>query len=280
MSVKYALEELYAALKELELMYSPASASGQQVIADESSLIGMGTGQLQAPHCDVEEFALREFSGPASLDKVVKRVNRYQRQLVSTYEDWAESTAAGLEAAAPEDRDAIIAAAVATLIALLRQHGHQAIPEAAIVTAAGAGMTPRFLSQLGTMVSANDSFLDGSLGPSIADRLRQAVRDPAIMATGALAIVGALMALRARVAAYAGQAWAAGALGTGERATVMGRGVRWVLDDQAQHCDDCPRYAGFYPSFDDMLAQTGGAMPGAGVQCDGNCRCQLLEWEM
>jgi len=39
----------------------------------------------------------------------------------------------------------------------------------------------------------------------------------------------------------------------------------------AQHCPDCPRFAGEYDSFDAMLAATNGAMPGAGVQCNGNC---------
>lgn len=253
--IAHALEELADALRELELLWS-------------------------APHCDAEEFALREFTGPSSLDRVTKSVNRYQRLLVSSYEDWAEATAAELEAADPVEREAIATAAVATLIEMLSQQGHQAIPDAAIVAIGGVGMSPRFLSGLGTMVSANDSFLEGSLGPSVLDRLRTALRDPAVMATGALAIVGALMALRGRVGSYAGQAWAAGAWGTGEAATVLGRGVRWVLNDQAQHCPDCPKYAGFYPSFDDMLAQTGGAMPGAGVQCDGNCRCDLVEWEM
>lgn len=48
-----------------------------------------------------------------------------------------------------------------------------------------------------------------------------------------------------------------------------------MLNHLATHCNTCPGKAGVYPSWNDMLAFTGG-LPGDGSdQCHSNCRCQI-----
>lgn len=79
-----------------------------------------------------------------------------------------------------------------------------------------------------------------------------------------------------RAGRHAGHVWHAGWTGAVERAKYEDGPVRWRVDPLAQHCTDCARYGGrIYRSIQELLATTGGILPGFGTECDGNCRCSL-----
>ncbi len=86
----------------------------------------------------------------------------------------------------------------------------------------------------------------------------------------------------ARGGLYAGHVWHSIWAGAGQRMTPVERAtvpVRWVMDNLAKHCSECPRYAREYASWNQMIAFTQGTLPGHGTPCDGNCRCDLQKYE-
>ena len=103
------------------------------------------------------------------------------------------------------------------------------------------------------------------------------------------AIRDALLKPRAQVGGYSGGAVVATfetqrAAGMEENAEREARGekpipVRWVLDPQAEHCEDdrrrgtfgCPSLAREYPGGWATLP----TVPAGNVSCLGNCRCRL-----
>lgn len=54
-----------------------------------------------------------------------------------------------------------------------------------------------------------------------------------------------------------------------------GAGFWWILDPNAQHCDDCISRSQGGPYTMDELVETVGIPGDAPTECDGGCRCNL-----
>jgi len=152
----------------------------------------------------------------------------------------------------------------------------------------GGAPGPAARKQVDAELEANDFYLETSLVPAISKRLSDWIDELLVLiAAGNVAaiqqtVAAQLGAFRARVGLYAGQFWHAVAAGAVERVReieqedpAQRQRIAWVLDSAAKHCRDCLAFAGVYESCDELLAATGGILPGAGTECDGNCRCQL-----
>jgi len=232
-----------------------------------------------------EGFAIKPYGrGAQQLTRQNRRVNEYQAALISTYTDWAEDLADELDGIEdPIERDDAIEAALVALTLALSRLGRTAIPDLLALGLNGTGPSPRCLSDLAEMVEVNESYIGSSLVPTLRDRLHRALQDEAVLAAIGVGILGVLQSFQARVGAYAGAGWAAAQRGVADVAYQQGQAgedgrIRWVVDEEAKHCPDCPECEGEYDSWDDMLDSTGGKMPGSGVQCASNCRCWLEVW--
>ncbi|MCK9597580.1 MAG: hypothetical protein M0R06_00990 [Sphaerochaeta sp.] len=218
---------------------------------------------------------VREFSKSADLSKASSwesSLEQYKRALGKVYKDWYEQTTMQLEQAAPEDWDAILAAAILLLKAKFKKLMDEKLQEAFLEEAENEVSDEGWLAYQ-RMIDENDKLVEQNLLPVIGKiDIRKVV------------VVGALLALFAgltyKVLSYAGRMWHALNLGAGEKVKRMGNPrTKWVLNDLAEHCEDCPRYAGEYDSWDDMIAQTNGG-PGSGnTACFSNCRCRVEVWD-
>lgn len=242
---------------------------------------------------DVEEpmdvFAARRLPArkqpPARAE--VAAVNRYQATLESDYEGWADGLAAQL-ADDPDNSDEIIAAALLALLLLLRRRGQENLPQAVELALRRAGLptaTAAMLQRLAAAIARNDEYLTNSLMPAIGERLREMLASgewALLRLEGVTAltdwVMGWLTTFAGRVALYAGAMHALVQETAGMALAEQGKAIRWVRDEQARHCETCLRYGDqTYPSWDDMLAYTGGAYPGYETDCGSNCRCEILD---
>jgi len=201
-------------------------------------------------------------------------VNEYQRRLGLTYEDWVNLASLQLMEVPDDKKEETILALILLLRQMLQADGRRFITDGMLLGLGSTLPTPDLDRRLTLRLLDNDRYVESSLIPAIDARIRKALSDPDII--GVAAFATSMMALQARTELYAGPMWTMiqDAIGEVARQQEDPR-VKWVLDDLAKHCADCPRFAGEYDSFDDMLARTGGAIPGSGVQCGANCRCRL-----
>lgn len=225
--------------------------------------------------------------GAGKRRKWEKATNDYQSELAKAYEDWAEDLADDLveEEGTDEERDEVVEEALAVLALSLTRRGQDRIVAGGLLGAGKSPPSPQFLQRLASRVEAYGGSVEG-LTLDLRRRIRTALSDPAVLATGAAAILGALMAVRARVErGGAGAMWSAIQEGVGETARDAeedgtGGQVAWQRDEQAKHCQDCEEFGEdefpgrTYESWDDMLAETSGRLPGE-VECSANCRCSL-----
>jgi len=223
--------------------------------------------------------------GAAKRRKWERETNKYQQELGETYDDWLTRVSREIAAAETDDeRNLLITLALALLLADLRSLGREYIFVGMNMGLGKNNVSPRILEEIAEHIRDNEKYLEFSLLPEVERRLRNAVLDPDIMEIGALAIFGAMMGLRARTERYAGGMWVAINKAAGDVARQQGsqgedERVFWKIEPTAQHCKDCLMFGDReYESFDRMLLETGGAMPGSGVQCNGNCRCELRVW--
>ena len=209
-----------------------------------------------------------------SKSKMERAVNEYQRRLGLTYAEWVELASEQLENVPDDKKEETIIALILLLRQMLQADGRRFITEGMHIGLGSTLPTPDLDRRLQNRLLENDNYMGNSLIPAVDERIRRTLADPNIV--GATAFAASMMALQARTELYAGAMWTMmqDAIGEVSKQKEDPR-IRWVLDDLAQHCPDCPRFAGEYDSFDAMLAATNGAMPGAGVQCNGNCRCHL-----
>lgn len=212
----------------------------------------------------------------------------YQAELQAIFDEWAAETAVTLSRAESEEdlRDEI-AAALAALLLLLKRRGYAGLA-AAFEMGYGGAPGPAARKLVDAELEANDFYLETSLVPAIRKRLEGWIDELLVLIVAGNAsaiqetVAAQLAAFRSRVGLYAGQYWHAISAGAVERVREVEREdpaqrqrIAWVLDSAAKHCRDCLAFAGVYESCDELLVATGGILPGAGTECDGNCRCQL-----
>jgi len=243
-------------------------------------------------------FAATRGTGAEKLRRWERATNEYQLALGTAYDEWATDTADALdEAETDAERDEILDEALLALALLLKNLQREAVYGAVSLGTGGRPPTPALLQRVAGHLAGAEDAIESSLVSDIRFRVRAALRDPDVLASGAIAFLGVLMAKRARVESYAGVAWSTTQVAVGETAADAaeqggdGR-VGWQRDEQAKHCDTCLAFGEDapgvreYESWDALLAETGGVVPGHGTTCDGNCRCSILvhnaktdEWE-
>jgi hypothetical protein len=219
-----------------------------------------------------EEFAVRRGRREWEL-----RVNAYQRELSQTYQEWSDDLAADLEFADEDEREEIVAAALLLLGGRMSELGTDRIEEGMLLGLGDADLSALLSDRIAFRQAENIRYINDSLLPDLSTGILAGLSDPAVIGLGMFGFSQLLKPKTARVEQYAGAMWGAIAEGVGEASRQQEDGrVYWRLDPRAEHCDDCLNYGEQeYASFESMTAMTGGAMPGSGVQCDGNCRCTL-----
>ena len=233
-----------------------------------------------------DSFADVRGSGPGRRAKEIQAVNTYQRKLESAYSSWADDLADDLADAEDDDaREEVLAAAVAALLLLLRRLGRENLPEAVALGTEGATTPISAWTILASELETNDGYLADALIPSIDAKVKSALQDPDIIAalvvgSGVAALRGILATMDGRVSQYANPFWSIYNQVHGLTADEEGKSVTWVKEPLAKHCRDCDEWGDrTYPSYSDMLAETGGLHPGSPALEDrGNCRC-VLEFE-
>lgn len=203
-------------------------------------------------------------------------VSMYRNDLGMVYERWNEDLSKALMRADEREWDSVLIAYLVSLRLQLSAMGRVRLAEGAGLALGDQVMTDRMEQLLEWRIQENDHFLLHSLMPSIWDRAKGLL--PQLAVIGMKGFVAGMGKHTARVQLYAGAQWTAMQETAGVASTELpDRHIFWALNPRAQHCDDCLEYGDReYESWDHMMAATGGAMPGAGVQCDGNCRCDLL----
>lgn len=206
------------------------------------------------------------------------KVNAYAEKLVKAFDGWALKWAPRIARASEMDRDPLIIEAAEEIDATMQGIAEEGLEEAYLLGLEGEEMTDAGYVQVRNYTDRNLRFLEYSLKPDLQTKLK------ALGAEGlkdADAVAGALGTFRARVATYAGPYWVLVHKGMEERAKgqeqAEGRQipVTWHLDGKAVHCDDCPKYAGTYKSWDEMEATTGGVPSSGNSACGCNCRCYV-----
>jgi len=257
------------------LPFAGGQQPGQETPGHNDPALDVAEGE-KTP--EAQAFAASRFRGPRSRRTWEKEINKYQVQIGLIYDKWLQDLANELEEADPDEHQDIIDRELAVLATALTMAGRSAIVGAGNMGLGARPPSPAYLAALSKKIQENEDYVDSSFIPAAKTRLQDALRDPDVQAAGVIGLMGYMAALGSRAQQYAGAAWTAVQIGVGEAAKQTelegGGAVRWILDEEAQHCPDCPAFAGEYESIDDLLAVTNGRLPGE-VRCDGNCRCSL-----
>lgn len=224
--------------------------------------------------------ALRGKKKPGRKPKWEALVNGYQLELGEEFVLWAQQFSVDLENADEDTREELLRVAVAIWMAYMVNKSRDELFEGYLIGLGDLEFDRARVLQVGQLMADNERYINNSLAPDMRTRLRDIMANPAILALGSVGILSELLKMQSRVEMYAGAQWAAIQFAVGEVAKeneAEGHGgVYWRLDPQAKHCNDCLDYGDrYYESYDQMLSLTGGAVPGAGVQCASNCRCSL-----
>lgn len=201
-----------------------------------------------------------------------KYTNDYQRELAVLFSEMLNELEEDLETEDESLREELALAWVGRL-----ETSMSSVGRSAILGAGGVGAEPftaRTLDIVDKHIRNNEQFIAGSLGVDL--------RSSVVELLGAGLLASAVRAklqksFGSRVEQYSGEVWST----IQEAAAVEALAktdprIYWRLDPQAEHCSDCLQHGEReYENFVSMLALTGDAMPGSGVQCDGNCRCML-----
>lgn len=258
----------------------PDRKSAQSEKASERFAWKQGDITIELPP---EPFAaLRGAGRPGRRTKDVDATNAYQQELERAYADFSDDLANELAEADEEDRDGIIAAAVAALLLVLTALGRKHLPDAVTLGLGDEAITPEAAQELAEALADNEQFLTESLGPDIERKVKDGLLDGDVLASiaagsGAIALGGVLSSMAGRVANYAGEFWSTLQRARGEAAKEKGLKIAWVLDPTVkQHCGSCLAFGDkTYDSWDDLLASTGNVTPSDGTDCNGGCRCTL-----
>lgn len=244
-------------------------------------MTGAFLAALERLRAALEPYGVKAAQRPRSAEGV----DKYEQELRRIYEDWSDDLAAQVADADEDERDELINTALVTLLLSLRRSGRDGLEQAVRAIADTEEWSDEVQGILDEAIVSNEQFLETSLIPALRDRLRAALNDDDIIAAleageGEAALSGNLDAMDSRVASYAGAWWILYHDIFGIMAREHGAGVIAYLDPLAQHCTECPIYQSVageeYASMDDYLSATGDRVPGE-FECDGNCRCWLVE---
>ena len=217
-------------------------------------------------------------------------VNRQQKRLVKTFDNWAVDVKNGiLDRARQGQSAAMIESWVDTQMPALEtdliQVTNRGIIGTARTVAAERYDRPEILGITDKQVRDNTALVRANLVPNIRERISKALTGGRFRDRAALNQV--FNRIRPMPAQYAGGAWVAifetarglGTMREGERAAegLPLEPVKWVLDPRAEHCLDSP---GFYGCAGLAGEYSGGwstlpTVPAGQVTCRGNCRCHL-----
>jgi hypothetical protein len=222
----------------------------------------------------------------------------YQQELRNTYEGWVDEVDGELRGmTTTEARDGLQERWRELLLLgllLLKRRGWERLSDAFAQGYGGRSFSPLARERLEAELRSNDRYLEEHLWAKVTDTISLMQLQQIVMlhaggqhAAAVDLLQGALFSVRANVGLYAGAFWRAIWVGSSVRmeevaAQTLGAGpaVRWNLDALAKHCPTCLAFGNRrYPDMAQMLAFTGGALPGAGTECDGNCRCWLTKEE-
>lgn len=210
--------------------------------------------------------------------KEIEAVDRYQAELISEYEDWADEWMD--ELGAGED-DALVDEKLALLLLLLIALGRKRLPDALELALGKESVTPDMLERAVVVMRENERYLTESLIPDLRAKLKKAYSDPDIQIAisggdGPETVRAVLQTVASRVGMYAGEMWDLYNYTFGLMADEKGRKVFWARDENADHCQTCLDYGDReYESFAAMLVETGGISPANGTDCLSRCRCHL-----
>jgi hypothetical protein len=225
---------------------------------------------------DDEEFALRlKRGGP----KWERSTNNYELALRNEYAGWADTTARQLGAADEDDWRDMLRDRVDELVLALLLLGRRNLPNAHALGLGDAASSPEGMRELADAIAQNEAYLHDSLGPGIVAKVDARLREEPLLRQDRTALAALLGTFVSRIGMYGGAFWALIMRGMGDRLRQKDKPprVRSVLDPQAKHCPDCPRYAGEYENWDTMVAHTGGVPAGWNSQCLTQCRCWIEE---
>jgi hypothetical protein len=240
----------------------------------------------------VEKFATDQLSG------YQKSTDAYQAGLRQGYEDWLGDVENVLKEEKDErelkDRWAIL---LLLGLAAMKRRGWEALPRAFALGYGSDAFSPEARAALEAEIRSNDEYLETHLWARVRNRisvheleeiwrLYQAGLDE----QGHEMLFGVLLGLRGNVMQYSGAHWRAiwvGSVLAEEESELPIPGeeeyepaivpIRWVMDALAEHCATCLVFGSReqYMGLEDLLATTGGVLPGQGTECDGWCRCHL-----
>jgi len=258
----------------------PGSEKGQEEEA----------GRLAAAGRAFEAFARKE----PSLSQYRSATDAYKEDLRRTYEDWLLELEQSIKSAktAEDLREKWDDALVIGLLAMKRL-GWAALPVAFAIGYRSDAFSPGARVELAAEIASNDHYLETNLWPRIRTRLslQELEEIRRLYATGRDEdahdlLWGALFGIRANAGQYSGAfwrvIWAASILrveeasdpdlgGPGTPWPGIPERVRWIRDALAEHCETCMLFGDReYDSIEELLARTGGVLPGQGTECNGN----------
>lgn len=249
----------------------------QQDVSDDQSAKPLPEIKARGTRHDILELADdRPFGtrGATNNRTWEKQTKAFQESLGETYTTWAKTLESALLAATEADYDAVLKANLENLKTLLVRRYRSSIP-AAQGLGLGDEVSPQSLEKLAKRLALLEEKIAVEIVPKVGTKIAADLAD-GIAVTNLTQLIGIRMGIVTRVAG--GDYWANIISGWAdarkERETRGEAGkIRWVLDNLATHCPDCPRFAGVYDSLDEI-----GAIPGDGqTQCGIYCRCWLEE---
>jgi len=302
-------EELERYVRELADFPAPAVQVGEETVTpaeDEPSeeQVGPPTDEGQKAESGRAKASL-EGQGVVTfarggLKRYHAATDAYKAELRSDYDTWMEEVERGIKAHDPDGDRRSLWEKWETWVALgllaMKRKGWQRIPEAFALGYHSAAFSPAARAALEAEITDNDRYLSENLWPKIGKSLT----GHDLQEIGRLywageteeartLLWGRLGAARGNVGQYSGAFWHAIWIGSlarleDEAEPVPGEElegyeptpITWNLDAIAKHCGTCLMFGNrTYDSMDDLLATTGGVLPGQGTECDGNCRCWL-----
>ncbi|AFZ66998.1 phage portal protein family protein [Deinococcus peraridilitoris] len=198
----------------------------------------------------------------------------FQELLGELYETWSKGTAKALADVIDVERPAVLESRLRQLQKLALTAYREAIP-AGYTLGLGPTPTPDSLATLAERLK----LLEEGLARTIATVGQKIATD--LPGATASELHGLIQVRMGYVTKQGGgdywativEGWVDKRMQREEDPDVTHGRIRWVLDNLASHCPDCPRHAGVYASIRDLPA-----IPGDGkTQCGIYCRCWLEE---
>lgn len=221
-----------------------------------------------------------------------RATNRQQRKLVRTFDAWAADLKRDLKAraaagATPGELSKVLADRIPKLEERFLEVTNKGIIGATRISAGTRADLPQVQAVAARQVQENTLLVKNNLVPKIHEEL--IVPIAAGLQANPAFLNSTINNLRYAPAQYAGGYWVAlfqtqkelGGIRERERAAagLQPEPIRWVLDQNADHCHATPDKGGFFGCPDLAKEYPHWAalptVPGGHVTCRGNCRCHL-----